>query len=38
VWIYYFSRVLLFAASWAAAADEVGGMTATGQAVPERTN
>jgi len=36
VWIYYFSRVLLYAASWAAAAEEVGGMPAT--AVPQRTN
>jgi membrane protein len=36
VWIYYFSRVLMYAASWAAAADEVGDRTAT--AVPERTN
>ena len=35
VWIYYFSRVLMYAASWAAAAEKVGDSPAT--AVPERT-
>jgi len=37
VWIHYFSRVLLYAASWAAAADEVGGMRSDSRPVPERT-
>ena len=40
VWIYYFSRVLVYAASWAAAGDEVGGTQgdSPASAVPERTN
>lgn len=38
VWIHYFSRVLFYAASWAAAADEVGGMQGDSRAVQKRTN
>lgn len=36
VWIHYFSRILMYAASWAAAAEEAGDGSA--RPVPERTN
>jgi membrane protein len=36
VWIYYFSRILMYAASWAAAGEEASDGSA--RPVPERTN